>query len=169
MLVGGNPGGGGDAYRSRTHEDSVLYPLLTALKFASADEVLPAFEAVNEAFPPLVARWNLWRILSPTLDAAAVRLDDVGYINMVPYRTRGDRPPPVGVVENAWRLVTSELLSTLNPGTLICLGRKAGKMLDRCHDGRARVWCVPRTIGDSYISTDAEAVLASIRASHDLQ
>ncbi len=100
VVVAINPGGGRDAYRKRTPADEVFYPLLEALKTAADEDVDRAFESVNDAFVPIVQQWPLWRILRPTIDAACVRLSEICYLNVVPYRTHGDKMPPVRVHHN---------------------------------------------------------------------
>ena len=87
VLLAINPGGGGDAYRSRTGEDEHFYPLLRAFKRATQEHALEAFERVNETFAEIVRCWNVWKIIEPTLEAAGKALDESAYINLVPYRT----------------------------------------------------------------------------------
>jgi hypothetical protein len=162
LLLDINPGGGGDAYTVRPPCDEVFYPLLLALKSASAD-VSTAFERVNESFAEIVQTWNLWRILGPTLDAASLELDEVAYMNVVPYRTRQDKMPPASARRVAWNRIVAPTIELLKPRALISLGKKAGSVVESlCRDDRKR-YCVPRTIGDTYVSGEAETVLAEIR------
>ena len=128
------------------------------------DEAEALFARINEEFASVLPRWNLWRILKPTLDAAGVGLHEVAYLNAVPYRTRGDAMPKAHARDAAWRLVTGPTLDALRPGLLVALGKKAGDIMARLHRGEARTECVPRTIGDSYVSDDAPAMLEQIAA-----
>ena len=155
LVFGINPGGGRDAYQHRTPEDEIFVPLLTAFKHASPSEIESAFEQINEAFVPIVQGWNLWRILEPTLIAAGKQLDEIAYMNIVPYRTRNDVEPPAHAKEEAWSLVIRPTLQVLRPAALIALGRKAGKTLDA---RQQKHHCVPRTIGDRCISEQAKIV-----------
>lgn len=165
VLLAVNPGGGGDAYARRTPEDERFFPLLKAFRDCGEEEAEALFARINEEFASVLPRWNLWRILKPTLDAAGVGLSEVAYLNAVPYRTRGDAMPKAHARDAAWRLVTGPTLEALRPGLLVALGKKAGDIMARLHRGEARTECVPRTIGDSYVSDDAKAVLERIAAS----
>ena len=110
LLLAINPGGGGDAYENRTAEDQMFIPLLTRFKQAGHRERLESFECVNAAFSNIVKGWKIWTILKPTLDAAGVEIEAVAYMNIVPYRTRGNRMPPVMVRERAWKRVVGPSL-----------------------------------------------------------
>lgn len=163
LLLGINPGGGGDADTRRIPEDEVFYPLLHAFKAANDDRVSGAFEAVNEAFVPIVKRWKLWRILGPTLDAAGVNITEVAYMNVVPYRTRGNNMPPVAARRASWEQIVEPTLNILAPRTIITLGKKAGSVVDALLQTDVKVYCVPRTRGDSYISEQAKEVHEKLR------
>ncbi len=54
----------------RPPEDEIFYPLMTSFKGADEQNGEIRFEALNAAFKKVVMEWNLWRILSPTLEAA---------------------------------------------------------------------------------------------------
>ncbi|MBX7134183.1 MAG: hypothetical protein K1X67_16040 [Fimbriimonadaceae bacterium] len=163
VLLAINPGGGGDAYTERTAEDRVFFPLLERFKAARGHAVPSAFEAVNQAFAPIVRGWNLWRILGPTLEAAGLTLEEVAYMNLVPYRTRGDKMPPVAAQQAAWTRIIQPTLGVLEPRAIVTLGKKAGSVVDRFHAGGLHAYCVPRTIGDTRISDEARAVHAQMR------
>jgi hypothetical protein len=158
LLLAINPGGGRDAYTMRTPEDESFYPLLQTFKAADSRGIVDAFEQINRAFPPIVRAWNLWRILGPTLAAASRSLEQIAYMNIVPYRTRGDRPPPVPACRAAWLRLVVPTLQVLRPRAIVTLGKKAGSVIERFHSGGMHVYCVPRTIGDTRISDEARAV-----------
>lgn len=163
LLLAINPGGGGDAYTCRTREDEEFYPLLAKLKTAKPADLVMCFEQVNEAFARIVQRWNLWRILEPTLRAAGRRLEDVAYLNVVPYRTRGDKIPPLAARRSAWTFIVDPTIRLLAPQAIITLGKKAGSVVESLYSGDRAVYCVPRTIGDSYISDEALEVHSQLR------
>lgn len=164
VLLAINPGGGGDAYRTRTPLDEQFYPLLMQARDAEGVESFDAIQAFGSAFFQVLPGWNINRIISPCIDAAGVALDETAYLNAVPYRTREDREPTVGAKRQAWNLVTMPLLEVLQPGIVIALGKKAGSVLSRFYDGPAKAFVVPRTIGDSYVSEAAQEVLGDIQA-----
>jgi hypothetical protein len=165
LLLAINPGGGGDKYVRRTPEDEIFYPLLAAFKAAAPSQILESFERINGAFPPIVRGWNLWRILGPTLNAAGRSLDEVAYMNVVPYRTRGDKLPPTAARRAAWDLIVKPTLGVLKPRAIVTLGKKAESVITALSSSTTRVqrFCVPRTIGDSYVSPEAESEFARMR------
>ncbi len=168
LLLAINPGGGGDKYTKRTPEDEVFFPLLIDFKSTKGAGVQKAFERVNESFVPIVKRWNLWGILEPTLEAAGKTIEDVAYMNVVPYRTRGDRMPPTAARKAAWNLIVEPTLAILKPWAVVTLGKKAGEVVDKLYTSERHLYCVPRTIGDSWISEEALAVHERMRSAlHD--
>jgi hypothetical protein len=164
LLLAINPGGGGDSYTERTPEDEDFYPLLKRFKAVKPAEVSDAFEQINLAFVPIVKRWNLWRILEPTLAAAGKSIDQVAYMNVVPYRTRGDKMPPAAVRRAAWRELIEPTIELLHPRAIITLGKKAGSVVDALYTGGRHLYCVPRTIGDSWVSDAALEIHDRMRA-----
>lgn len=159
-----NPGGGGDAYITRTPEDELLYPLLGEFKRSTGDEVRERFEDVNAAFTRVLPHWNLWRIFAPTLAAAGRELDEIAYLNVVPYRTRQDRMPPVAARRAGWRQIVHPTLDLLNPRAVVTLGKKAGSVVDDMLGTALPHFCVPRVIGDTYVAERARAVHAEMRS-----
>lgn len=168
LLLAINPGGGGDTYTVRTPEDEVFYPLLINFKSTKGGGVQKAFERINESFVPIVQRWNLWRILGPTLDAAGKTIEEVAFMNVIPYRTRSDMMPPAAARNTAWRLVVEPTLAILQPEAVVTLGKKAGAVVERLYAGERHLYCVPRTTGDAWISDEALAVHRKMRSElHD--
>jgi hypothetical protein len=167
VILGINPGGG-DAYLTRTAEDEAFYPILREFKTAQRQHVLTAFERVNDAFVKIVQAWNLWRILEPTLEAAGRDISEAAYMNVVPYRTRQDKVPPSEARRSAWYKVVAPTLTLLLPRAVITLGKKAGAIVDALAPRDLEIYCVPRTIGDTYISEGARAIHERLRASFRL-
>ena len=162
LLLAINPGGGGDAYRSRTREDGQFYPLLRSFKHAAPEEAVETFERVNETFAAMVKRWNVWKIVEPALDAAGVALDEAAYMNLVPYRTRADKMPPVAARRAALTRIVEPTIDLLAPRVIVALGKKAGTIRDIWHPD-IPVYCVRRTIGDSYVHAEALQTFAEMR------
>lgn len=160
VLLGINPGGGGDAY-VRTAEDSLLLPMLVALR---GEEASP--NAVNAVFSQYAANmrtWNLWRIVEPVLDACGRSQSEVAYLNWCPFRTRNDAIPHAPAMRRCRDAYLAPLMDKLAPGRIIALGKKAGKWLERETFGGVPRFVVPRTIGDSYLSAEAREVLEVIK------
>ena len=111
----------------------------------------------------MVMAWNLWRILSPTLLAAGATMETTAYMNVVPYQTRGDKMPPVAAQRCSWAKIVEPTLSVLRPRAIVTLGKKAGSVVGRLYSGARPVFCVPRTIGDTYVSDAALAAHDGMR------
>lgn len=163
VLLAINPGGGGDAYASRTRQDSELIPLIENFVSATPTEATAEFERMCASYSTQVQTWNLWRILQPTMEACCANIDQVCYLNLFPYRTRKDARPSSRALSAAWLKVVAPLLLALQPSLLVALGKKAGGVAERYHQRPPPLFVVPRTIGDTYVSTDAERVLSAIR------
>lgn len=163
VVLAINPGGGGDAYTSRTPQDSKLIPLIEGFVAAAPASSSPAFDAMCRCYASQVQTWNLWRILQPTLEACGTTVEHVCYLNIFPYRTAKDARPSSRALTNAWGKVVAPLLQTLEPSMLVALGKKAGGIANNFHRAPPPLYVVPRTIGDTYVSADAERVLAAIR------
>ena len=158
LLLGINPGGGGDAQEDRTAEEEKQFPMIERFYKSSDAERVEAFEIINGTFPSIVRGWNLWRILVPTLEAAGRSLDEVALWNLVPYRTRSNKQPPVTALDKSWQLFVQPMLALLRPSAIVALGKKAGTGLDRQRLEKTLVYCVPRTNGDWVVSADAITV-----------
>ncbi len=164
VLLAINPGGGGDAYQVRTPQDEELIPLIEAFVAAEDIEIEAAFNRMTRTYMAMAQTWNLRRILKPTLDACGVSVEEVCYLNIFPYRTRGDVRPSASSLRKAWSDITSPLLADLKPSKLIALGKKAGGVAQSLAKEGPRLYVVPRTIGDTYISDEAKLVLQQIRS-----
>ena len=78
--------------------------------------------------------------------------------------TRGDKMPLVAAWRIPWQLIVEPSLDILAPSALITLGKKAGSVVDALLSNEIRVYCVPRTIGDPYVSDQAQEVHALMRS-----
>ncbi len=160
VFFGINPGGGA----SRRHpDDDTLYPLLRAFRDTKRQPPIREFEAVNDAFRKIVKNWNLWRIFHRTLQAFGYDLTRICYLNTVPYRTRENKMPPVAAQRTSWETLIKPTLCELDPEVLVPLGKAAGGIVERFDGSRRKIYVVPRTRGDTYISPEAKNVLAKIR------
>ena len=162
LLLGINPGGGGTKFAAagRSAEDELFYPHLYEFKATGS---LGSFERINNAYARVLPYWNLWRILGPTIEAAGTKLDEIAYMNVMPYRTRDNKTPPVVTQHESWTRIVEPTLELLQPTAIVTLGKKAGSVIERFHDGGLRHYCVQRTIGDSRVCIEALSTLKVIR------
>lgn len=160
LLLGINPGGGGDTY-SRTAEDAILLPMIDALRRSKA-----SLEAMWTMFDQVLANmqtWNLWRIVEPVLGASGNTPSAIAYLNCCPFRTLRDGRPHAHALRQCRDIHLGPLIRELTPNRIIALGKKAGDVLAKELRFDASRYVVRRTRGDSYIHPDAAKVLAEIR------
>ena len=162
VLLAINPGGGGDSYVNRTQEDQALIPLIESFLKASSSQVESAFRRMCDEYSKMVQTWNLRRILVPTIEACGLTIDQVCYLNCFPYRTAGDVRPSAQALAAAWSNITQPLINALKPSRIVALGKKAGSVAEAKYFGHAKVYTVPRTIGDTRISAEALEILAKL-------
>lgn len=164
VLLAINPGGGGAAYVRRTPQDEILFPLIEAyVQNANPDVVSESFRRMSASFSTQAQSWNLWRILSPVLQACGKTMDDVAYLNCFPYRTAGDALPQATALRSGWTQIVAPLMGELAPSIVIALGKKAGNVAEKYWASPGKLFVVPRTIGDSRLSDEAKVVLSRIR------
>lgn len=159
LLLGINPGGGGDTY-ARTSEDSLLLPMSKELRdgLASPDKVSVFFGQ----YAANMRTWNLWRIAAPVLDACGSRQSQIAYLNWCPFRTRGDAMPHAQAMRRSRETYLAPLIDQLAPSRIIALGKKVGGWLEKVPFNDATQYVIPRTIGDSRVGPEALEVLEII-------
>jgi hypothetical protein len=165
LLVGINPGGGGDEYR-RNPTDDLLYSLLRAFRdAASAAEQRARFEALSKEWIAIERSHRIWRIIGPILDATGETESEVAFMNILPFRTRMDKPAPIRAIEAAWARSAHAQVKALAPRRIIALGKKAWNTFNRFElPATSELILFKRGIGDSYIPAESQAVLAQLRS-----
>lgn len=164
LLIGINPGGGGDGYR-RNPADDTLYSLLRRFKDArSPSDQLGAFEEVSEAWIEIQRSHNIWRVISAILEATGEAVEACAFINILPFRTRMDAAAPAATLRAAWRDVARPQIEVLQPKRVVALGKKAWDVLCRMEmPTDAKLILFKRAIGDSYIPAESKIVLSELR------
>jgi hypothetical protein len=163
LMVGINPGGGGDAYR-RNPDDDRLYAALRKLRDAGAPaEQEIALINLSSAWIAIQRSHNIWRIVDPILKATGEASDTAAFMNILPFRTREDKAPSVGVLRRAWALSALPQIEALQPARIIALGKKAWDALSRFDPPPGpELILFKRGIGDSYIPSESNEVLARL-------
>lgn len=164
LLLGINPGGGGDTY-VRTAQDARLLPMIISLREGEATPA--ALAAMFDQYAASMRTWNLWRIAGPVLDACGARQSEVAYLNWCPFRTRADKMPFAYAMRRARQTYLAPLVDQLAPGRIIALGKKVGEWLEKEPPGAAARYVIPRTNGDRYLSAEAMEALDALRRDAD--
>ena len=163
LLLGINPGGGGDAHVHRDRHDERLYPALMSFKQAAGTNVLAVFDHLQTIYPSAIRAWRLYTIIYPILEAVGRSLDAITLMNVVPYRTRNNKPPPAQAKRLGWEIV-AYTLGHLQPRAIVALGATAGKVVNAFDTSDRPVYCVPRMRGDRAVTPEAREVISNLRA-----
>jgi hypothetical protein len=108
---------------------------------------------------------NIWRLISAVLDATGQQIERCAFLNILPFRTRNDRPAPAALLKRSIESVLRPQLDALRPGRIFALGLKANHILERMGQiGEAKLIALPRTIGDSYLAPATLAILQELAA-----
>lgn len=167
VLIGINPGGGGDSYR-RNPTDDQLYNLLRQFRDADGPRRGSALAELSSVWRSIQATHNLWRVISAVLEATGEKASEIAFMNVVPFRTRMDRLPSRAEIAAAYRLAAKPQLDALKPERIVCLGTKAWDVLSRYDDVRGKLILMKRAIGDSYIPPEAQATLRELARQRSL-
>lgn len=163
-LVGINPAGGTSAYE-RHPKDAELYSVSKALRdAANPKELVETFETLTTVYIDAIQDWPMWRIINPCLDAIQCNLDDIAFLNIVPYRTKDNKAPGKSAVSRSHTMVFQPQVSAIRPSQILALGKKAGEILREISLSGVEVVSVRRTHGDRYIHPEAEETLRGLAA-----
>lgn len=163
LMIGINPGGGGDNYR-RNPTDEELYKLLRAFRdSASAEDQILAFGQLSAAWTRIQKSHNIWRVIGKILDATGEVEQEVGFMNVLPFRTRMDKAPTSKDLQRAWDKVALRQIEALRPRRIIALGKKAWDVMARRNlPTDSELILFKRGIGDSYIPQESQQVLQKL-------
>lgn len=165
LLMAINPGGGGDAYRLNPMDER-LYGLFRTFKSAPADQREEALAALSTAWIEIQKTHNIYRLIRPIMEALDAGNEDLAFLNVLPFRTRQDKPAGSAILRQAWNVATSHQVAALRPSRIIALGRKAFDALTAVGATKTyQVVYLKRAIGDSHITPEAQAAIAALRDS----
>ena len=165
LLVAINPGGGGDKYR-RNPTDDELYATFRAFRAAQDfNERAKSLDKLSRTYMRVQQGHNIWRIVRPISEATGECIDELAFINILPFRTREDCLPSRPVMQNSWSKSAERQIRALKPTRIIALGRKAWDVMTRFElPTDAELILFKRGIGDTYIPDESKAVLTKLAA-----
>jgi hypothetical protein len=169
LLLANFPAGGTDAYSGseRDLRDAKFYDAIRAFKQSNEASRISAFEALNDICGAVLPQWNIYRLIGPVTKILGLSLAQVAYVNAVPYRIAGNKQPSVSAARQAWDKCTAHSIDVLAPKAIAALGVASGRIALRHHSGRAKIYVLPRRIGDS--SIHPEALSVSHRMSNEVR
>ena len=164
LLVAINPGGGGDTHRLNP-TDERLYGLIRRFRDAGAEKQPSALREMSDAWIEIQSTHNIRRVIDAVLEATRSSCAQAAFLNVLPFRTRNDKPTRASELRQAWRKATAGQVQALAPRRIVALGCKAHDALvaagaDKAHE----VVLIKRAIGDNRLTPHARETLAALAA-----
>lgn len=163
VLIGKNPGGGGDSQVAAIEFDLRVEQELKALRDGHSGEAAERLAKLTRTFHEQLPTIGMGVLLNRVLTATGETLEDVAFFNICPYRTRNDDSLSSMTQRKSRELVAGPLLKALRPDTIIYLGVGAGREAAKTLNARW-TYVLPRAINDKQLKADAVPVLAQIQA-----
>lgn len=126
VLIGKNPGGGGDSQVAATGFDLKVEQELKDLRDGSEDEAVLRLAQLTRTFHEQLPTIGMGVLLNRVLAATGETRENVAFFNICPYRTRNDESLSSTTQRRSRELVAGPLLRALKPDTIIYLGLGAG-------------------------------------------
>lgn len=165
VIVGKNPGGGGDSQTDVKPHDSAVADALLALKAAAEGQAGVELRSVYEAFTAQAPTIGMGTLLGRVLEALGEKWEEVAFVNLCPFRTRMDKDPSATAARLSAKLVLAPLINALHADTVVLMGGVAGRAAP---EPQARwVYKLKRRINDYQLHPEAAQRLEEMRASRD--
>src|SRR5687768_15566869 len=119
-----------------------------------------AFGQPSDAWPRIHRGHNSWRVIQKIPEATGESEDEIGFINVVPFRTRTDKAPSSKDLQRAWGKVALPQIQALQ--LRHCRAWKEGvgsHSAPKPGQGLRADFLFKRGIGDSYIRQESQEVL----------
>lgn len=163
IFVAINPGGGRDTYRVNP-TDKQLYGAVRAFKDADQTARGAALAKLSKLWIDIQQTHNIRRVINPVLDATGSSAQAAAFLNVLPFRTRNDKPARVAELRRAWDLATSRQVTALAPRRIVALGCKAhDALISVGADRSCEIVLLKRAIGDSRLTPHAVEAIAKLR------
>jgi len=90
-----------------------------------------AFGQPSDAWPRIHRGHNSWRVIQKIPEATGESEDEIGFIDVVPFRTRMDKAPSSKDLQRAWGKVALPQIQALQLRRIVALGKKAWEVIAR--------------------------------------
>ena len=160
VFVSMNPGGGREKDEANA-EDRRQYAVLTRLRDADANSVVPIFYKLSAVLSDIMPTWKIHRnFVVPVLKSAGVSFQRVAYLNLLKWRTESSSGLNQ-LYDISWQDHVREQIELLTPSTVIAIGSDAGNAFRRHHQKTIHFDAIPRVIGNN-VGTPGREALARI-------
>jgi hypothetical protein len=167
IFMGINPGGGTKAKTQEPEDDAKLYGLLRNFKQAQRqNEILDAFMRLNKGYMEIQPRHKIYsNLIAIFLEKLRLNINDTAFLNLVPFRTREDKPPPKASFLPAWTLATRGQLDAFKPSRVFLLGQKVSQAITPFQNAfsQTKFVTVYRTNGDTYLEPRTKDLLSTLK------
>jgi hypothetical protein len=162
LFLSVNPAGGKDD-RVSSPDDRRMYAACRALAGASDEALGQTFDELNRLILTQMPGWRVFnQHTSPVLGALGVGLEQIAYVYVVPFRTRGDQGAkiPSEAIDRAYVVGLADQLSALDPRVIIAIDRHSEHVAHRFSASRS----MPPEVRYYTRKRDAHAERAAILA-----
>lgn len=144
---------GGES-RFLTNDDIIMNDGFIAFRDSKNDERINTFWSYQRVIKNHIQNWNVFRIPAYLNSKIGQDIDNIAYINIVPFRYKG--APTKMIYKIAWDTFTNKLLNILNPDLIIPLGKNLHTEIAQNYLGGIEVSNgITRTNGDNYLHREA--------------
>ena len=147
-------GKAGGESRYLTAIDKLMNDKFIKFKESSKSERTSSFYQYQSVICQHIQTWNVFRIpafLNSQIDQS---VDDIAYLNIVPFRYKG--APTKSVYRIAWSVFTNKIFEILKPDYVIPLGKRLHEEVRSNYSGFGKVTDgITRTNGDTYLHREA--------------
>ncbi len=136
VVLAINPGGGNHKSEARVYGDGILYPIVEKFKSVEGqpsicywEEFVPVFKEAKKSYP-------IYQTLLHILNASKSDLDDICYLNFLPYRVRNDKYPTTKglmreVIPQCINKFVEPSLRIFEPSVVLSFGKQVDKYIDQ--------------------------------------
>ncbi len=139
--------------------DRAMNDSFVAFIESKPEERINTYWSYQEVVKNNMKEWNGFKILAYLFSKIDQNIDNISYINIVPfrYRYKGSEPTKE-IYKIAWENFTNKLLDILNPDFIIPLGKDLHNEIRQNYPGDAKKVTegIRRTNGDNYLHAEAK-------------
>ena len=147
-------GKAGGESRYLTAIDELMNDKFIKFKESSKSERTSSFYEYQSVICQHIQTWNVYRIPAYLNSQIDQTVDDIAYLNIVPFRYKG--APTKLVYRRAWGAFTNKIFEVLKPHYVVPLGKRLHEEVRLNYSGDGEVTDgITRTNGDTYLHREA--------------
>ena len=147
-------GKAGGESRFLTVTDTLMNDKFVEFKESSESDRISSFYEYQNVICQHIQTWNVYRIPDYLNSQINQNVDDIAYVNIVPFRYKG--APTKSVYRVAWNAYTNKIFEILKPDYVVPLGKRLHEEVRLNYSGDGEVTDgITRTNGDTYLHNEA--------------